>query len=81
MVPLDFGRVSEAVAAQGVDVWFMLGAREDGAFVAIDGAEVRDGGGWGDGAGGGGGAGFGRFGDGEGWVAVERGAGVGFGGG
>lgn len=66
MVPLDFGGVSEAVAAERVDVRFRARAREDGAFVAVDGAEVRDGGGWGDGAGGGGGAGFGRFGDGEG---------------
>ena len=78
VVALDFVGVPEALAAQGVDVGFGVGAREDLAFVAVDGAEVGDCGGGGEGdcvGGGGGGAG------GSGGVvagAVERGVEVGY---
>ena len=48
MMALDFRRVSEFQVAEAVDVGF-VGAGQDGAFVAVDGPEVGDGGGWGNG--------------------------------
>ena len=47
VVPLDFGGVPEAHAAEGVDVGFVRGAGEDGAGCWVDEAEVGEGGGGG----------------------------------